>query len=386
MTALERRARQLQDLFAAEPRGFESLCCDELLARVPPDRLAQMFSAIFHEYGAATGYRAVRPGCFEYTLRNGFKAPVTITLDPAPPHRIAGLLLGNPVPSGARLEDLVAELAPVARHTSLQIVRLTATGMAPIFTHGSRRSMAIGSVFKLYVLLALQSAVARGNAAWGDVIALQGKLSSLPSGRLHDWPAGAPVTLHTLATLMISESDNTATDHLIDHLGRLQIEQALRASGSRAVRRNHPFLTTAEFFKLKRAELAARYVELNIGQRRAFLDTVVRHEKLDLAALSDSRAVPMLRQIEWFASTADLCAVVQRLWSCEDQCGRDILAVRNPFGAVPPGVTYLGYKGGGEPGVGAATLLLRRRDGQRLAVAMCANDITRPIHLGRLMG
>ncbi len=386
MTALARRARQLQALFAAEPGGLESLFSQELLARVPPARLAHMFSALFHEYGAAIGFAAMREGRFEYALTSGFKAPVTITLDPAPPHRIAGLLLGNPVPPGASLDDLLGQLARLGQHTSLHIVRLTAAGMAPILAHDSGRTLAIGSASKLYVLLALHAAVARGEANWSDVIALQRRLFSLPSGRLHDWPDGAPLTLHTLATLMISESDNTAADHLIDYLGRARIEQAVRDSGSRAVRKSRPFLSCAEFFKLKRADLAARYVSLNLGQRRAFLDTVVRHEKVTLAALSDSRAVPMLRHIEWFASTADLCAALHSLWSCEDHCVRDILAVRNPFGAVPTGLTYLGYKGGGEPGVGAATVLLQASDGEWYALAICANDLARPIALDRLMG
>ncbi len=386
MTALDRRARQLQALFAAEPHGLESLFSQELLARVPESRLAQMFAAIFQEYGAATSVRALQPGCFEYVLQGGVKVPVTITLDPAPPRKIAGLLLGNPVPLGGTLADLVGELAQLAQHTSLSIVRLTATGMVPILEHHARRSMAIGSVCKLYVLSALQTAVAKGHANWSDVIALQRTQSSLPSGRLHDWPDGAPITLHSLATLMVSESDNTAADHLIAFLGRPQVEQAVRAAACRAARKNQPFLTTAEFFKLKRADLAARYVGLTVGQRRAFLDAVVRHEKVDMAALSDSRAVPMLRQIEWFASASDLCAALYHLWSCEEGWVRDILAVRNPFGALPPGVSYLGYKGGGEPGVGAAAMLMRRDDGEWYALALCANDIARPIHLGRLMG
>ena len=39
--------------------------------------------------------------------------------------------------------------------------------------------------------------------------------ASLPSGITQSWPAGSPVTLQTLATLMISISDNTATDTLV---------------------------------------------------------------------------------------------------------------------------------------------------------------------------
>lgn len=43
---------------------------------------------------------------------------------------------------------------------------------------------------------------------------------SLPGGILQNWPKGAPLTLHTLAGLMISQSDNTAADTLLEILGR----------------------------------------------------------------------------------------------------------------------------------------------------------------------
>ena len=50
---------------------------------------------------------------------------------------------------------------------------------------------------------------------------------SLPSGILQDWPVGTPLTLQTLASLMISESDNTATDALLATVGREAVEEKL---------------------------------------------------------------------------------------------------------------------------------------------------------------
>ncbi|MFL9455456.1 serine hydrolase [Tolypothrix bouteillei VB521301_2] len=48
--------------------------------------------------------------------------------------------------------------------------------------------------------------------AWKDVVQLQPSEKSLPSGMLHTWPDGSYLTVQTLASLMISLSDNTATD------------------------------------------------------------------------------------------------------------------------------------------------------------------------------
>ena len=83
---------------------------------------------------------------------------------------------------------------------------------------------AVGSAFKLAVLAALKDQVAAGALAWDDVATLEAGHISLPSGILQAWPVGSPLTIHTLASLMISVSDNTATDALIALLGRDLIE------------------------------------------------------------------------------------------------------------------------------------------------------------------
>ncbi|NMB11632.1 MAG: serine hydrolase [Firmicutes bacterium] len=49
-----------------------------------------------------------------------------------------------------------------------------------------------------------------------SVIELKSDYISLPSGMLQEWPVGSPITLHTLASLMSSISNNTATNALID--------------------------------------------------------------------------------------------------------------------------------------------------------------------------
>ena len=67
--------------------------------------------------------------------------------------------------------------------------------------------MAIGSTFKLYVLSALSHAIARGEHRWDEVVTLNQR--SFPSGQMQDWPRSTPVTLQTLATMMIAISDNT---------------------------------------------------------------------------------------------------------------------------------------------------------------------------------
>ncbi len=60
------------------------------------------------------------------------------------------------------------------------------------------------------MLDALRSSIDSGDHAWDEVVTLAAGRKSLGSGILQTWPDGSPLTLHTLATLMISRSDNTA--------------------------------------------------------------------------------------------------------------------------------------------------------------------------------
>jgi len=68
---------------------------------------------------------------------------------------------------------------------------------------------------------------------------------------LQNWPLGTPMTLQALATMMISISDNTATDTLISVVGRQEIEQMMRRTGHSNIAKATPLLTTLEAFALK---------------------------------------------------------------------------------------------------------------------------------------
>lgn len=63
---------------------------------------------------------------------------------------------------------------------------------------------AIGSVFKLYVLAAVQSAIRDGSLRWDDAISLHESLKSLPSGELQNLPAGTIRTVPNQLTIYVT--------------------------------------------------------------------------------------------------------------------------------------------------------------------------------------
>lgn len=164
---------------------------------------------------------------------------------------------------GTRVAFLAAEIDSAGR---LQVV------------HGvdAEVQRPVGSAFKLYVLGALAHAVHDGRMAWDEQLAIRDEWKSLPSGRPQDRPAGDVLTLAEFADHMISISDNTATDRLIHHLGRAQVQHRLFGHAQPAA--TTPFLTSRAMFRLRTVQypaLADEYLALSsVRERTAALEVL----------------------------------------------------------------------------------------------------------------
>lgn len=75
------------------------------------------------------------------------------------------------------------------------------------------------SLVKIPIMLAAFYAADEGRVRLEDTLTLKSIHKALGSGRLKDAPQGTQFSLRQLIELMILESDNTATNMLIDHLG-----------------------------------------------------------------------------------------------------------------------------------------------------------------------
>jgi beta-lactamase class A len=198
-------------------------------------------------------------------------------------------------------------------------------------------------------------------------------------------PAGATFSLLHYAQQMISVSDNTAADHLIHRLGRAAVEAELAALGNHSVARNEPFLTTREMFALKLAAPASLRDAFAAG------DTAVRERLLPrvdvltptLAQASGWTQPRSIDSIEWFASPADLAHAISALETQSREPGlaplRQILAINPGLQLDPATWSYVGYKGGSEPGVISTTWYLERSDGRTFVLSIILNDSTAEI-------
>ena len=341
----------------------EELISPEFLASVSAEQFAQFGEQLTAQFGPALGVESVEP-----TNANGARIMLRfekalvggpMTVDASPPHLVSGLLLNDITPLGDAGPDTIS--ADLDALGGMKAAWFGPLEGEPIYSYGDPdRQFALGSAFKLYVLAALSRAVNEGRLAWDDVVTLDAK--SYPSGVMQDWPDGAPVTLHTAATLMISISDNTATDLVIDAGGREAVEAEMRASGHADPGKSFPLLTTRELFTIKAGEIAPAYAAASEAERRAMLGTLAQEapslERV-MAVFSSGEPV-LIEEIEWFASMRDELALMRVLAALPDDTAREIMAVNNVLGEKAAAEwDYVGFKGGSETGVLNMSWLLR---------------------------
>ena len=313
---------------------------------------------------------AVTP--FSANLRVRFERGVVnaqIAIDPAPPHQVVGLLFTGPEMAGDTLDKLAADIRALPGTTGLGIYALGEGAPRLVAGIAPDKAMPLGSAFKLWVLGELAREVSAGERKWSDVVAIGP--ASLPSGITQNWPPGSPVTIQTLATLMISISDNTATDTLVS----LEGEQLDRFVTQAGVPRLAPVLTTRQMFALKspaNADLATQWAtSLAPSARRTLLDgNAARLRTTPVDPMMFAGKPTKIDTLEWFASPAETAGILDWLRKQGGETPLPLLAINPGIDPTTRGkFDYVGFKGGSEPGVVTLNFLVRRKDGRWLAIA-----------------
>ena len=366
-TALEMRADQVIALLNGEIEP-EDVLTEGFIAQVPPAQLKAISAAWTTQYGKALsveelpnagGTRSAIAIRFERAIARG-----GIAIDAGEDNRISELLIQTFDIVGDTPQKIAADLDALAGEVSYWFGPLD--GGEPVLASQPEAQMPLGSTFKLYVLAALAREVADGKRNWNDQVTL-GKPRSFPSGMMQDWPEDAPVTLHTLASMMIAISDNTATDQLIGVLGRDAVFETLVNSGHSEPALNDPFLTTREMFLLKSGP-AGRLATYQRGDADVRLQVLDGLETFATPASEVEAAFlngPIALDVEWFASAADLAALMRFMRETADPEAFAIMGI-NPsmLDSSRTDWAYAGYKGGSEPGVLNLTWLLTDHEGR----------------------
>ncbi len=348
------------------------------LAQVPADQLIAILGALSKQLADAkvSDVKATTPTHLVAHLEAGAgDQRVIVDVDPRT-EQIEGLLF-QPARVFASYDDAQAALTKLAPHASLLVAAVDHGTCKPLHAVDADAELAIGSAFKLWVLLGLADQVIAGKRGWDDPIAVDDNLKSLPSGITQNDAAGTKLPLKTLAERMISISDNTATDHVLAAIGRAAAETALRVAKHAKPELDTPFLSTREMFLLKlSADRTGQdhYLTLPAAKRRDYLDKQLAGQHPSIAGIEKWTTARRIDRIEWFASGSDLCRVMATLWQrAQDPKAAAVLEIlsKNPGTPIDRAIwPFVGFKGGSEPGVLDLTWLLRRDDQKWFVITM----------------
>lgn len=377
-TILDQRAAEAIEVLQGT-REAATTFGETFLAAVPAADVAALAQRMQAENGKLMRIEDIRAtGSSSGTFRLRFEratASGAISLDRQAPFKISSFWIGPPIPLDDSIEKLTQEFTALPGRGGFAVVRLNDGAPTKIAASRAGEQFAIGSTFKLWVLDALAEEIALGRHRWDEVITLDQR--SLPSGQTQDWPANASVTVETLATLMISISDNTATDALIALIGRERVAERVRATGHGDAPRMLPFLTTAEAFALKLSpSLSDAYAHADEAGQMRILGDLRPHTVLAGVGSTVADGKPAaIDSVEWFASPDDIARVLDSLRRRSDP---RVLAILG----VAPGLTrewrqgfaYLGFKGGSETGVANLTWLVRKPSGDWYVVTASWNN------------
>ncbi|MEZ0357129.1 serine hydrolase [Mycobacterium sp. SA01] len=237
-------------------------------------------------------------------------------------------------------------------------------------------SLPLASIFKTYVLYAVETAVRAGTVNWDDKLTITAELKKLGSSGFDKLPPGSQITVREAAGKMISTSDNMATDMLIGRVGTHAVEEALVAAGHHDPASMTPFPTMRELFAIGWG---------NPDVREQWKTTVPANRG-NLLHDADSRPYdpdPMRSHtpastygVEWYANAEDICRVHAALQ--HNAVGRaapvkDVMSEAAGIDLDPAEWPYIAAKAGNLPGEMTFSWYAVDRTGQAWVVSFQFN-------------
>lgn len=344
------------------------------------DKMTAVFKELYNQNGPVVDVSSVSykgglsANFFLYTDR-GYVIPASITVEDKK-WRVTGLFFQPSFRKTSSLSDSTAAFEKLPYSLNAMLIKKMSGLEDNIYARNETKPAALGSAFKLYVLAWL----VENDVSWDKILRMSSSDRSLPSGRLQNMPDKTPFTIFSLAQAMISESDNTAADMLIDFIGREKIEQSLPFFFNSWQKLNIPFLKTSELFKLKAdPQLLSRYALSDVKSRRKILRELEKKPLPSLEALDLGKPVAV-SSVEWFASMEDMCRLMDYFRKKNNPQANAILSLNGGLDVKTPGFKFAAYKGGSEPGVLSMNWLLQTKSGTWYCVAGAVNDEKIPVN------
>jgi beta-lactamase class A len=272
--------------------------------------------------------------------------------------------------------DVDAALSRSGARYSYRVSKIVNGRCEQLAGSNTAESLPLASIFKLYVLYAVADAVKAGTVSWDDQLTITDEGKTVGSSAFDSMPAGSRISVRTAAGKMIANSDNMATDLLINRVGTHAVERALADAGHHDPASMTPFPTMHELFSIGWGEPDLREKWKNAdpqGRAQLLQEVSARHYEPDPTRTHSPASA---YGAEWYGSAEDICRVHAAL-----QTGATgaTAPVKDIMSAIP-GIDldraewpYIGAKAGNLPGELTFSWYAVDRTGQPWVVSLQTN-------------
>lgn len=346
------RARQLMDMVNSDwPIGIDTV------GTLASQEIVQPVSGAMDQMWAdrPITVTALQVGAREVTLRlrNSYAVSQDVMLHVNDDGLVDRFVPTLVKPVIKQWSDIDTAIAGAGARYSYQVSKVTGGQCTNVAGANVDEALPMASIFKLYVLLAVASAVNAGTLTWDERLVITAQAKEVGSAGFDELPPGSKISVRAAAEQMIWTSDNMATDLLIARVGRDAVHRALVAAGHHDPASMTPFPTTHELFSIGwgKPDVREEFRDASPQRRVEMLqhtNTVVFEPDPERV-----RTPASPYGIEWYGTAMDVCRVHAALQGAATGAAapvHDILSAIPGIGLDRSKWPYIGAKGGNLPG------------------------------------
>ena len=369
------RAQQVMDMLNSDwPIGTQSIATLAAPDMIEPIT-ATMDSLWWDRPYTLTGVE-VGAGSARLHLLSSFGARQDIDLHINDETWVSRLAVTTQKPKIDSWQDVDAALGQTGARYSWMVSKVDAGRCEKVAGTNTSEPLPLASIFKTYVLFAVEQAVLDGRVRWDDLLTITSETKKLGSSGFDKLPAGSRITVRQAAGKMIATSDNMATDMLIERVGTHAVEQALVAAGHHDPASMVPFPTMREIFAIGwgNPDVRTQWRVADPAQRARLLSEA--SERPYEPDPQRTHSPGSVYGAEWYGTAEDICRVHAALQHNAFGPAAPVRAIMSEIPGIDLDRTewpYIGAKAGNLPGDLTFSWYAEDRTGQAWVVSFQLN-------------
>jgi beta-lactamase class A len=274
-------------------------------------------------------------------------------------------------------DDVDAALSKIGGKYSYRVSKVNNGRCVQVAGSNTAETLPLASIFKTYVLYAVADAARAGTLSWDEELTITSEAKAVGSSGFDKLAPGSRVPVRLLAEKMIANSDNMATDLLIDRVGHQAVERALASTGHHDPASMTPFPTMHELFSIGwgKPDVREEWRNATPARRAELLEATNSRPYQPDPTRNTSPASAF--GAEWYGNAEDICRVHAALQQIAlDPAAapvRDIMSAIPGIDLDPQQWPYIGAKAGNLPGDLTFSWYAEDRTGQGWVVSLQTN-------------